>query len=477
MSNLRLSSRLFILVALLLTLAVALGVMGIVGMQKTTRGLETVYNDRVIPLQQLKMISDDYAVFIIDAANKANAGLMTASEAKLGIEQASGRIRVQWAAYMSTTLTPDESRLAADVEQMFVPANAAVDRLRNYLATAPANVAGQMGDFDGPLYPVIDPLTTKITDLVNLQLDVARQEYTGAMARYRTVFAISVALLIGGALAGGLLGWLTVKRLSAVLEHTAAGISMGADQTTSAAQQVATTSGQLAAGTSEQATSIEQTNVSLAGIAEMTARNAESAGQAASLTGGARATVESGAQDAQALSAAMAAVKESSDSIATIIRTIDEIAFQTNLLALNAAVEAARAGDAGRGFAVVAEEVRGLAQRSAKAASETTTRIQESIARSGVGVKLSGQVELRLQDVLGNVRQVDELVGGIAKATREQSLSLQQLTSAVAVMDNVTQGNAASAEESAAAAEELSAQAESMRAEVRALRVLLDGAS
>lgn len=477
MTRLSLRFRLFSLVFLLLTLAIVLGVVGLVGMRRTTAGLETVYSDRVVPLKQLKTIADDYAVFIIDAANKAQGGLMTSREALDGVDQAAARIREQWTAYMSTTLTPEEARIAQDVQRLFGPADEATRRLREHLASSPPDVAGKLGEFDGPLYAVIDPLSTRITDLVNLQLDVARSEFEGAMARYRMVFAASLVLLVVGSIGGAACGALTVRQLTSTLEHMAAGLTEGADQTSNAAQQVANTSEHLARSTSDQASAFVQTNTSLGEIAGMTRRNAESAGEAASVARGARRTVEKGAQDTLALSAAMAAVKESSGSIATIIRTVDEIAFQTNLLALNAAVEAARAGDAGRGFAVVAEEVRSLAQRSARAASETATRIEESIARSTVGAELSAQVEQHLQSILDDVRKVDDIVEGIASATGDQDRNLRQLAATVNSMENVTQGNAASAEQSAAAAEELSAQSESLRAEVCTLKTLLHGAS
>lgn len=477
MTRLSLKLRLFLLVSLLLTLAVTLGVVGLVGMRRTTSGLESVYSDRVVPLKQLKMIADDYAVFIIDAANKAHGGLMTPREALEGVEQAVSRIDEQWTAYMATTLTPEEARIAQDVQRLFGPADEATRRLRERLASSPPDAAGTLGDFDGPLYAVIDPLSTRITDLVNLQLDVAYSEYQGAMARYRVVFGLSLALLIVGSIVGAVYGAVTVRQLTSTLERMAAGLTQGADQTSSAAQQVANTSELLARSTSDQASALVQTTSSLGEIADMTRRNAESAGKAASVARGARDTVEKSAQDALALSAAMAAVKESSGSIATIIRTVDEIAFQTNLLALNAAVEAARAGDAGRGFAVVAEEVRSLAQRSARAASETATRIEESITRSSLGAELSAQVEQHLQSILDDVRNVDAIVESIAGATGDQDRNLRQLAETVGSMENVTQGSAASAEESAAAAEQLSAQSESMRSDIRTLQTLLHGSA
>jgi methyl-accepting chemotaxis protein len=231
----------------------------------------------------------------------------------------------------------------------------------------------------------------------------------------------------------------------------------------------------LAQGSGEQAASLEETSASLEEMASMTKRNAENAAKANELAREARAAADKGAEDMQAMNQAMEAIKISSDDIAKIIKTIDEIAFQTNILALNAAVEAARAGEAGMGFAVVADEVRSLAQRSANAAKETATKIDGAILKTTQGVQFSRKVGAALNDIVTKIRQVDDLVSEVAGASREQTQGITQLNSAIGQMDKVTQSNAASAEESAGAALELNSQSDLMKKSVAKLTQLVGG--
>jgi methyl-accepting chemotaxis protein len=232
---------------------------------------------------------------------------------------------------------------------------------------------------------------------------------------------------------------------------------------------VSSASQSLAEGSSSQAASIEETSASLEEMSGMTNRNAENSHKANELTSQARSAADKGATDMAAMALAMQDIKVSSDDIAKIIKTIDEIAFQTNILALNAAVEAARAGEAGMGFAVVADEVRNLAQRSAQAAKETAVKIETAIGKTSQGVVISGKVAANLAEIVSKARQVDELVAEVATASREQTQGINQINSAVGQMDKVTQANAASAEESAAASEELNSQAHVMKQAVAEL--------
>ncbi len=284
----------------------------------------------------------------------------------------------------------------------------------------------------------------------------------------RTIVWILISL--GFALATGLgLAYIITHGIGGVLQQVSASLSDGSQQVAAAAGQVSSASQSLAAGTSQQAASIEETSSSLEELASMTRRNAENAQKTNDLAKHACDSADRGVADMREMNTAMEAIKRSSDEVAKIIKTIDEIAFQTNILALNAAVEAARAGEAGMGFAVVADEVRNLAQRSAQAAKETSSKIEDALTRTAQGVQLSSKVATTLGEIAAQAKQVVELVAEVATASREQSQGIGQINTAVTQMDKVTQSNAAGAEESAAAAEELSAQAVTMKASVEQL--------
>ncbi len=273
------------------------------------------------------------------------------------------------------------------------------------------------------------------------------------------------------------LGVIMTRSITRPILAVADSLSAGAQQAAAAAGQVSASSQSLASGASQQAASLEETTSSLEEMASMTKRNSENAGRANALAREARQAADTGATDMQAMSTAMADIKTSSDDIAKIIKTIDEIAFQTNILALNAAVEAARAGEAGMGFAVVAEEVRNLAQRSAVAAKETAAKIEGAIGKTALGVELTGKVGRALQEIVTKAKQVDELVTEVAQASREQTDGIAQLNTAVGQIDQVTQSNAANAEESASAAEEMSAQTEALKEAVGQLLALVHGSA
>ncbi len=301
----------------------------------------------------------------------------------------------------------------------------------------------------------------------------ASTDASSALSVASTVMLIglTIAVILGIALAVFI-----TRSITGPLQRVIDGLRGGAEQVASAANQVAQSGQGLAEGASSQAASLEESSASLEELSSMTRQNSGNAEQANGAAREARDGAVRGTQAMQTMSAVIEKIKVSSDETAKIIRTIDEIAFQTNLLALNAAVEAARAGEAGKGFAVVAEEVRNLAQRSAQAARNTSTLIEESQQNAKSGVTAAQEVGSVLGQVASSIDKVAQLIAEVSAASREQTQGVEQINLAVSNMDQVTQSNAANAEESAAAGEELSAQARELQDMVVELTAMVKGA-
>jgi methyl-accepting chemotaxis protein len=305
----------------------------------------------------------------------------------------------------------------------------------------------------------VEHLTLEASEQGAAQLSRAKLYLLGIMV-------LAVAASVGVAL-------IVTRSIVGPMTRIAEALGAGADEAAHAAGQVSTTSQSLAQGASEQAASLEESSAALEEISGMAQQSADNTQQAAGLAGEARAAAAQGTQAAERLRHSMAEIASSADETAKIIKTIDEIAFQTNLLALNAAVEAARAGEAGKGFAVVADEVRALALRSAEAARETNRLIEGSVENARAGNDVTGEVEQALGGIAGGVNKVDQLIGEIAAAGREQAQGVEQVNRSVSQMDQVTQQTASGAERAAAAAEQLTGQAEKVRQAVAELRELV----
>ena len=264
-----------------------------------------------------------------------------------------------------------------------------------------------------------------------------------------------------------------IRSVSRTLRESVWQVTDGATQVASAASQVSSSSQAMAQGASEQAASLEETSSSTEEINSMTQKNAENSRDAAQLMAHAATSIDEGNKKLQDMVASMHEINASSEKISKIIKVIDEIAFQTNILALNAAVEAARAGEAGMGFAVVADEVRNLAQRCAQAARDTAGLIEESIAKSHDGSQKLDEVTKAITAITEDAGKVKTLIDEVSLGSQEQARGLEQVSKAITQMEQVTQKNAASAEEGAAAAEELNAQSTSLQQIMARLTVLV----
>lgn len=783
--QLSIRSRLIYTIAFMASLLLVIGAIGIFSLAAMNHSLRSVYEDRVVPLQQLKVIADHYAVSVIDAVNKANAGLISGSQTLQLLHEAAGDIDAEWQRYMSTYLTADEQALADQAQQLFVQANRSLDELERFLELNPGNLKGQLDAFDGPLYATIDPISSKVSELTQLQLTVAKAEFISSQSLYQWVRALAVIMILIGVAMSAYSGLLLIRAISvplsravAVAENIAAGrlnnsievlredetgqlmIAMqkmqqaiqkyvedqqtladrhaqgvlsarldaqqypgtfgemagqvnglvedyiavinetiaviaeysqgnfdrdmvalpgekaqisasvaevkralleisddiqqlsaagasgdfslrcdasryrfrfkdmldnlnvlistcdagfndilrvaealasgdlqqsidkdypglfgrtkaGVNQTVYALRKVIgeveamvraaadngdfsvrlshedkqgfsltlaerlnslsqitdtglrdvmrvvtaladgdltqsisadypglfgetrqavnatvrnldalvsnikqsgmtiqVASGEIAQGnadlsrrTESQASNLEQTAASSEELTKTVLRNTESAKTANTLVQESANIAQEGGLVVRQVIETMGLIQQSSKKVVDIISVIDGIAFQTNILALNAAVEAARAGDQGRGFAVVAAEVRSLAQRSALAAKEIKTLIEDSVTLVENGSQQVQQAGDTMAGIERSIGRVKDLTLSIVEASVEQSSGLAQVNQAVAHMDEVTQQNAALVEEAAAAAESLMEQARFMSEAVSVFRL------
>jgi methyl-accepting chemotaxis protein len=326
---------------------------------------------------------------------------------------------------------------------------------------ADAKVKGQ----DRPPTDLIDKLVGRLQQVV-----ADRRESEQAMvARSIRIVMVAIALVFAGIIA---VLTLLIRETRREMAAVAGELTTTNNETAAAAGQVSKSAQDLAQGANEQAASLEETSASMEEMASMTRKNAENSQEAATLMVDVDRVVSDSNTALADMTTSMANIRESSNKVAKIIKTIDEIAFQTNILALNAAVEAARAGEAGMGFAVVADEVRNLAQRSAQAAKDTAALIEESITNAQEGNAKVQVVGQSISAITDSVSKVKGLILEVSEASRQQAQGVDQVSRTIAEMEKVTQATAATAEESAAASEELSAQAESSMAIVSRIEVL-----
>jgi methyl-accepting chemotaxis protein len=318
----------------------------------------------------------------------------------------------------------------------------------------------------------LDTIEKTAEDLADQQKGLM-QLTTEAGAQVVSVAGWTAWILLLASVAVAPVVFFTVHRTSKQLRSLASDLAEGAGQITSASSQVASSSQGLAQGASEQAASLEETAASSQEITSMTRKNADNSQSAAAMMSEVDRNITTGNQTLGQMVTSMREITSSSDKISKIIKVIDEIAFQTNILALNAAVEAARAGEAGMGFAVVADEVRNLAQRSAQAAKDTAALIEESIGKSNEGSTKLQQVTAVIQAITESATKVKTLVDEVNLGSQEQARGIEQISKAIAQMDQVTQSTAANAEESASASEQMSAQAEALNHIVLQLRSLV----
>ena len=472
MNNLKVVHRLFILIVIPLLALLGVLLLAISGFSRIDAGVGSLYNDRVVPLQQLKLISDYYAVNIIDAVNKADHGIFSREQALQNINTAQTEIEKNWQAYMATQLTPRESQLAEQARVNFSAANQDLQRLTNFLQSANSDLKGQLSAFNGPLYKSIDPITGTIGELIQLQLDESNILREDASAVYHWVRNLMIAVVLLFAAISLLGGWWVAGSISRPMEVLLKALRRADQDADLSAQvllpgrneisgvaaaynsmlqrfaevievlqgltaQIASQSEEMSAVTLQTTRDVERqqhetdqvatATTEMAETIQEVARNASSAAQAAQSADHEAASGEQivthTLQAVSALSGELEhtavlinEVESASNSIGTVLEVIRSIAEQTNLLALNAAIEAARAGDQGRGFAVVADEVRNLAKRTQESTAEIDSMILRLQRGSHDAVQAMQNGQSKARQTVDEANQADQALHNIRHA-------------------------------------------------------------
>jgi len=505
--NLKTMNKLVVGFAAVCAIMAGVGYYGVANMSKINGMLNTLYEREMLGLSQVKEANTTLikigrgirqVAIEVDAEERARVGR--------NVEGLIQEFRNQFGKAESAFVLPEGKAKYASAKETFDRFEA---QLKSLLAVASSRENEglqnqQVRDGLLKLRSEADAIDNAMTDLSQLKEKLGEQAYNESDVVYAQSRTLMICAILCGLVIGMVIGVVTARIISRpltqavdVLNQVAAGdftktldldtkdevgkmaralnqavagirgalsdVRSVADSVASAAQQLSAASEEISSGAQEQASNLEETASSLEEITSTVKQNADNAQQANQLANGARDVAEKGGEVVSNAVEGMNEINKASKKIADIITTIDEIAFQTNLLALNAAVEAARAGEQGRGFAVVAGEVRNLAQRSAAAAKEIKGLIQDSVRKVETGSELVNRSGQTLQEIVTSVKRVTDIVAEIAAASREQSSGIDQVSRAVAQMDQVTQANASQTEELSGTAEGLSSQAQELQ--------------
>ena len=588
LGNLKTKTKLTVLSLVAIIAMLLMGIYSVIVLKKVNHGLETVYNDRVIPLEQLKIIADEYAVNIVDTTHKSRNGNFNFDKCISNINSAENKIKTQWDAYMATSLTAQEEILAKDAQKLMDSGNEVVGKIKTACINKDLNLISKISIDE--MYPKIDPIGDKISALISLQLDVAKQESEIANSTYETSKTIIIITIFISFIVISFLSYLIITdinhklvnfkeglfsffaylnrestkvesikiysndefgemakiinsniektqigieedrklideaivvlsefeqgdlsqrlnisvsnpalmELKNVLNNMATNLESNIDNVLDILEQYAnynylnkipmknlkehllklsngvnilgdsitqmlidnksngltldnsskillSSVNKLNISSNEAAASLEETAAALEQVTSNIRNNTQNIAKMASYSSSVTTSAHDGEKLANQTTVAMDEINVQVNLITDAISIIDQIAFQTNILSLNAAVEAATAGEAGKGFAVVAAEVRNLASRSAEAAKEIKSIVENATKKANQGKDIANNMISGYKELNQNISQTINLISDIEMSSKEQLIGIEQINDAVTQLDQQTQQNAMSA--------------------------------
>ena len=474
MATFTIGKKLFLCTGTLVLFTFALGISSLLSINSLSAHLENVAESTMKKQSLAQSLATDVAGIagatrgiILRSVVKDDAGQEESVQEFSVLTQ---RVASQIETLGSMKITPETQQNLKEMKEALDVIGPARDSIQAALKSG--DTAGAIAILDGIVKPQQKKLESNIQSIVEMQHVLLASDQKAATSSADTSRWVAGVLLVF-TLIMAIVVVLVVRQISAVLSSSVGELAQSSEQIAAAASQVSSSSQSLAQGASEQAATIEETSSVSVEINSMAQRNTENSRQTAEIVTGSEAGFQRANSSLSEMVVAMGGISSSSQKISKIIKVIDEIAFQTNILALNAAVEAARAGEAGMGFAVVADEVRSLAQRCAQAAKDTTDLIEDSIQKSDSGMTKVDQVAVAIREITAQSSQIKTLVDEINLGSIEQSRGIDQISTSIGQMEQVTQSSAANAEETAAAAEQLSAQAKVMNDVVSRLRSMV----
>lgn len=488
-NKLKIGTRLYGLVLGLILLMMMVGGIGLFVAGIAEHGLETVYKDRVVPLKDLKVIADLYAVNIVDTSHKVRNGNISWDQGRENVAEATRIIEEKWQSYQATKLVDEEIRLVAEAKPLMEKAHASVVALERIFNHQDSTALEKFTVEE--LYPVIDPISNKFSELVNVQLEVAEREYMDAGVTYQRGKLISLMVIAVGIVFGIFFGRMIIlgitrpvsqavnlaekmargdftdsittdkkdeigqlvvalntmgNRLEDVireiiessknLSNSSTGLAAVSKQLSSAAKDTSQKSSTVATAAEEMSTNfhsvsaaMEQSSNNVNMIAAATEEMSTTVQEVSQNAANVYMISEKAVQQSDTTSKKMRELGDSANSVGKVTEVITEISEQTNLLALNATIEAARAGESGKGFAVVANEIKELAKETAKATVDIKNKIgqMQSTTESTIN---------DIEDIAAIIKEINSAISNIASAAEQQTAATNEIT------NNISQASA-----------------------------------